>query len=62
MTEGPVVAKVEPREGDMAGTAGREVKGGGPRAQNCRRMTGLLHCKMVSGGGCRAQRSKMTGQ
>lgn len=47
--EGPVVGEVEPREGDMAGIAGREVKGGEPRAQSDGGMTGLLCCKMVRG-------------
>lgn len=47
--EGPVVSKVEPREGDRAGVAGREVKGGEPRAQSDAGMTGLLCCKMVRG-------------
>lgn len=47
--EGPVVGKVEPRKGDMAGITGREVKGGEPRAQSDGEVTGLLCCKMVRG-------------
>lgn len=49
MAEDPVVGKVEPREVDMAGMAGREVKGGEPRAQSDGGMTGLLYCKTVRG-------------
>ena len=47
MAEGLVVGKVEPREGDTAGMAGRKVKGGEPRAQSDEGMTGLLCCQMV---------------
>lgn len=50
ITEGPVVSKVEEREGDMAGMAERVVKGGKPRARSDGGMTGpLLCCKMVRG-------------
>ena len=48
--EGPVVSKVESREGNTAGMAGRQAKGGELRAQSDEGMTGpLLCCEMVRG-------------
>lgn len=41
--------KVEPRKGEVAGMAGRKVKGDEQRAQSEGGMTGLLCCKMVRG-------------
>lgn len=61
MAEEPVLSKVEPRKGDMAGMARSKVKGGEPRTQSNGGMAKLLSCKMMRGK-CTVQRSKIMGQ